>query len=339
MPTTVHAYAAPEAGKPFETFEYELPDELGHDEVEVEVHSCGLCHSDLSMLDNDWGMSKYPFVGGHEVSGVVARVGQHVPKLKEGDKVGVGWFTRSCMHCRQCLSGKQNRCPEGEGTIVGRHGGFADRLRAHWAWCVPVPESVDAGKVGPMFCGGITAFTPFINHNINALSRVGVIGIGGLGHLALQFSKGFGAETVAFSTSPDKEAEAKKLGADRLVNVKEDGALDKLAGAFDLILNTTNARLDWDAYVNCLKPGGVLHTVGAVTDTFGVSNSFPMIMGEKSLSASPLGPPVRAMEMLDFAGRHGIAPVTQHHKLANLNDAFEALRSGSPRYRLVLDVA
>ena len=335
--TTVHAYAAPSAAAPFEPFEYDLP-ELLHDQVDIDVIACGICHSDLSMLDNEWGMTAYPFVGGHEVTGKVAAVGEHVPNLKVGDTVGLGWYSRSCMHCLQCLAGSHNRCVnDPQQTIVQRHGGFADKVRAHWAWVTPLPQGMDVKKAGPLFCGGITAFTPFIQHNINALSRVGVIGIGGLGHLALMFAKGFGCDVTAFSTSPDKEPETKKLGANHFVNVKDKGALDKLAGTFDLIINTTNVKLDWDAYVNALGPGGTLHTVGAVTDTFGVSNAFPLIMGQKSLSASPLGSPAMTRKMIDLCARQGLAPVTETYKMADLNDAFEKLKNGSPRYRLVLE--
>ncbi len=336
MPT-FHAYAADEAQAEFKPFEFD-PGELLDDQVEIDVASCGICHSDLSMLDNEWGMTAYPFVGGHEATGTVAAVGGHVPNLVVGDTVGLGWFSRSCMHCVECLGGSHNRCVNApEQTIVHRHGGFADKVRCHWGWATPLPAGLDPMKAGPLFCGGITAFTPFIQHGINALSRVGVIGIGGLGHLALMFAKGFGADVTAFSTSASKEGEAKKLGAHHFVNTREDGALEKLAGTFDLILNTTNARLDWDAYVNALAPGGVLHTVGAVTDTFGVSNSFPMILGQKSLSASPLGSPATTRKMLAFCARHQIAPVTQSYKLSQINDAFEQLRTGSPRYRLVLE--
>jgi len=237
------------------------------------------------------------------------------------------------------MGGQHNRCTnEPQQTIVQRHGGFADKVRAHWGWVTPIPEGLDLNKVGPLFCGGITAFTPFIQHQINALSRVAVIGIGGLGHLALMFAKGFGADVTAFSTSPDKADEAKKLGAQHFVNVKEDGTLDKLAGTLDLIINTTNVALDWDAYVNTLAPGGTLHTVGAVTYTFGVTNSFPMILGLKSLSASPLGSVATTPRMIEFCARHELAPVTETYKMADLNDAFEKLKSGSPRYRLVLEV-
>ncbi|MEM1098784.1 MAG: NAD(P)-dependent alcohol dehydrogenase [Planctomycetota bacterium] len=335
--TTVHAFAADAAAAEFKPFEYELP-ELDADDVEIDVIACGICHSDLSMLDNEWGMTAYPFVGGHEVTGTVAAVGDHVPNLKPGDTVGLGWFSQSCMHCDQCMGGRHNRCANNpEQTIVHRHGGFADKVRAHWGWCTPIPDRLDAKTAGPLFCGGITAFTPFIQHEINALSRVGVIGIGGLGHLALMFAKGFGCEVTAFSTSPDKQPEAEQLGAHHFVNVREDGALDQLAGTFDLIINTTNVALDWDAYVNALAPGGTLHTVGAVTDTFGVSNAFPMILGQKSLSGSPLGSVAVTRKMVDFCARHGLAPVTETYRMADLNDAFEKLKTGSPRYRLVLE--
>jgi len=336
MPTTIHAYAAPAADKPFEDFEYEVPDELGHDEVEVDISSCGICHSDLSMKNNEWGMSSYPFVGGHEMSGTVAKVGEHVPALKAGQRVGVGWYTRTCMHCRQCLSGHQNRCPNGEQTIVDRHGGFADKIRCHWAWCIPIPDGLDAAKVGPMFCGGITGFTPFVQHKVGPTSRVGVIGIGGIGHLCLQFSRAFGAHTTAFTTTDAKADEAKSLGADDVVNTKDDGALDKLAGTFDLVINTTNVKLDWDAYVNTLAPGGALHSVGAVLDTFGTSTVFPLLMGQRSLSASPLGPIVDTMQMLDLCARHGIAPMTEEYAMSDINEAFDKLENGKPRYRLVL---
>ncbi|MEO1236266.1 MAG: NAD(P)-dependent alcohol dehydrogenase [Planctomycetota bacterium] len=335
----IQAYAAPEAGRPFESFEYD-PGELGPDDVEIDVIACGICHSDLSMLDNEWGMTAYPFVGGHEVAGTVAAVGEHVPNLAVGDTVGLGWFSKSCMHCDQCMGGRHNRCVnDPQGTIVQRHGGFADKVRAHWGWVTPIPDGLEPKKVGPLFCGGITAFTPFEQHHVTALSRVGVIGIGGLGHLALLFAKGFGCDVTAFSTSPDKEPEARQLGAHHFVNVKEDGALEKLAGRFDLVINTTNVSLDWDAYVNTLAPGGVLHTVGAVLAGFGVSNSFPLILGQKSLAGSPLGSVATTRRMLEFCARQGIEPVTESYKMADLNDAFEKLKTGSPRYRLVLEAA
>lgn len=333
----INAYAATEAKGTFESFEYE-PGPLGAQDIEIAVDYCGICHSDLSMLDNEWGMTAYPFVGGHEVVGRVAAVGEHVPNLAVGDSVGLGWFSGSCMHCDQCIGGHHHRCAAGEGVIVGRHGGFADRVRCHWAWATPIPERVDASKAGPLFCGGITVFNPIVQHNIKPTDRVGVIGIGGLGHMAVMFLNKWGCEVTAFSRGRAKEAEAREMGAHEFVATDEAGTLDKLTGKFDMILNTTNVRLDWDSYVNALAPGGVLHTVGAVLDTFGVSNSFPLIVGEKSIAGSPVGSPATARTMIDFCARHDIAPITETFPIANINDAFEKLRSGSPRYRLVLDV-
>ena len=338
MSNPIHAYAASEAGGKFEPLEYD-PGELGPDEVEVEVANCGICHSDLSMLDNDWGMTRYPFVGGHEGTGRVSAVGGHVPadKLKVGDTVGVGWMSSSCMHCRQCLGGDHNLCPSQEATIVGRHGAFADRVRAHWAWTTKLPDGVTPADAGPLFCGGITVFNPIVQNHVQPTDRVAVIGIGGLGHLALQFLDHWGCEVTAISTSPDKEQEARDLGADHFVNAKEDGAIQKLEGSFDLILNTTNAGLDWDAYVAALSPRGTLHTVGVVSNAFGVEQVFPMIAGQKSLSATPLGSPATVQDMLLFCARHGINAMTEHVPMSDINDAFEKLRNGSPRYRLVLD--
>jgi uncharacterized zinc-type alcohol dehydrogenase-like protein len=336
MPT-FHAFAADEAKGDFKPFEYD-PGELRPGQVELKVESCGICHSDLSMLDNDWGMTHYPFVGGHEVIGAITAVGENVPTLREGQRVGLGWYSHSCTHCMQCLRGAHNRCENNEQTIIGRHGGFADRVRCNWVWATPIPDGFDDAavqKLGPMFCGGITSFTPFVQHGISCTSRVGVIGIGGLGHLALQFADKMGCEVAAFSTTPDKEAEARRMGADDFINARDADAMKKSAGRFDLIINTTNAKLPWEQYVEALAPGGVLHSVGVAPD-FGVSNTFPLIAGQKSLSGSPLGSPAVTRDMLDFCARNDITPVTETFAFADINDAFEKLRSGSPRYRLIL---
>lgn len=336
MPT-FHAYAAEEAKGEFKSFEYD-PGELQPGQVEIKVESCGICHSDMSMLDNEWGMSQYPFVGGHEVVGTIAALGENVPELKEGQRVGLGWYSHACTHCSQCLRGSHNRCENNEQTIVGRHGGFADRVRCNWVWATPIPDAFHddlVQKLGPMFCGGITAFTPFMQHDVRPTSRVGVIGIGGLGHLALQFADKMGCEVAAFSSSPDKEQEARDLGADLFINSKDEDAMKKHTGHFDLIINTTAVKLPWDTFVETLAPGGTLHSVG-VAPQFGVENTFPLIAGQKSLSGSPLGSPATTRDMLDFCARNDIAPVTETFGFDQINDAFEKLRSGSPRYRLVL---
>ena len=213
----IHAYAVQKKGDELKPFEYD-PGALGGEEVEIKVEYCGICHSDLGMINNDWGISQYPLVPGHEVVGTIAQVGNAVKKLKVGQRVGLGWNSRSCMTCEWCMSGNHNLCLTAEGTIVGRYGGFADAVRAHEGWVVPLPEAIDPAVAGPLFCGGITVFNPIVQFDVKPTDRVGVIGIGGLGHMALRFLHAWGCDVTAFSTSPDKEAEAKEMGANHRAN-------------------------------------------------------------------------------------------------------------------------
>ncbi|GAB5441999.1 MAG: NAD(P)-dependent alcohol dehydrogenase [Fuerstiella sp.] len=329
----IQAFAVPEEGQPLEQFEYD-PGELQPDEVEIQVEYCGVCHSDLSMLQNDWDMTEYPFVPGHEVVGTISQTGDAVSHLESGQRVGLGWSARSCLVCDQCMGGHHHRCQQSQGTIVGRHGGFANRVRCQSAWAIPLPDQVDPKSAGPLFCGGATVFTPFLINNIQPTDRVGVVGIGGLGHLALQFAAHWGCEVTAFSTSPEKEDEARDLGAHNFLNSKDEDALNKAANSLDMILVTVNAPLNWDAYINVLRPGGHLHIVGAVPEF--QAEWFPLIMGEKSVGGSPVGSPLTTRKMLEFCARHDIAPMIEEYKLSDVNDAIEKLRDGSPRYRLVL---
>ncbi|MBE9127984.1 MULTISPECIES: NADPH-dependent aldehyde reductase Ahr [unclassified Coleofasciculus] len=330
----IKAYAAHEPGGELKPFEYD-PGSLGDEEVEINVEYCGLCHSDLSMLDNEWGMTKYPFVPGHEVVGTIAALGDRVSTLNVGQRVGLGWYSRSCMTCEWCMSGNHNLCLTAEGTIVGRHGGFADKVRAHHSWVVSLPEGVNSATAGPLFCGGITVFNPIVQFDIKPTDRVGVIGIGGLGHMALGFLHAWGCDVTAFSTSPDKEAEARKLGANHFVNSRDPKALESVQNSFDLILSTVNADLDWNAYIAALRPKGRLHLVGVVPNPLS-TQLFPMIAGQKSISGSPLGSPVTTARMIDFAARHGVEPITETFSFEQVNEAIEKLRNGKPRYRLVL---
>ncbi|PAW79803.1 MAG: alcohol dehydrogenase [Verrucomicrobia bacterium Tous-C9LFEB] len=334
MSAPIHAYAALEKGGRLQPFDY-TPGPLGDEQVEITVSHCGICHSDLSVIDNEWGNAVYPLVAGHEAIGTIVEVGRSVKKVKVGQRVGIGWFSGSCMCCPQCLSGSQNLCATAEQTIVGRHGGFADRLRAHWAWATPLPEGLDAAKAGPLFCGGITVFNPIVQLGIRPTDRVGVIGIGGLGHMALQFLNKWGCEVTAFSSSDSKKAEAMSLGAHHVVNSRDKAQLDAIAGSLDFILSTVNVPLDWTAYLTALAPKGKLHLVGAVLAPISVG-VFSLIGGQKSISGSPLGSPVTVAEMLDFAARHQIAPVTETFPFSKINEALDHLRSGKARYRIVL---
>lgn len=332
---TVHAYAAKEKHGELSSFDYTLG-ELGSEQVDIKVEHCGICHSDLAMIDNDWGFSAYPAVAGHEVVGTIMAKGDHVKNLKVGQRVGLGWFSGSCMHCRSCLGGDHNLCATAEQTIVGRYGGFADIVRSNAEWAVALPDSVSAKDAGPLFCGGITVFNPIVQFDVRPTHKVGVIGIGGLGHMALQFLNKWGCEVTAFTSSPGKEAEAKKMGAHYVVDSKDSKAMEKLSARFDFILNTTNANLDWNAYLTALAPRGRLHTVGTVPDPI-PAPAFPLIIGQKSISGSPLGSPATVQDMLEFCARHKILPVTEHFAMKDINKALQHLRDGKARYRIVLD--
>ena len=330
----INAYAAHSENGKLSPFEYSLAD-LGPEQVEIKVNYCGICHSDLSMLANDWGVTSYPFVPGHEVVGTIVAKGEQVKGLDIGDEVGLGWFSESCLQCNLCLSGQHNLCSQPEQTIVSRHGGFADYVRCHWLWASPIPKGLDTAKLGPMFCGGITVFNPIIQSNVQPTDRVGVIGVGGLGHLAIQFLNKWGCEVTAFTSSSNKSDEAISMGAHHIVNSRDEDALNKELGSLDFIINTTNVNLNWEGYINALKPNGRLHTVGVVPDPIPVP-AFPIIVGQKSIAGSPLGSPATINQMLEFCNRHTILPVTEEFPMSDINDAFDHLKAGKARYRIVL---
>ena len=330
----IKAYAATAPGAALAPFEFD-PGPLGDEQVEIAVDYCGICHSDLSMLQNHWGMTQFPLVPGHEISGRVVAVGPDAKKVKVGDRVGVGWFSGSCMSCHDCLSGDHNLCAGHEGVIVGRHGGFADRVRAHWAWAVPIPEGVDPAKAGPLFCGGITVFNPIVQCGVQPTDRVGVVGVGGLGHLAIQFLNKWGCEVFAFTSSEDKKAELLKMGAHHVVNSKDPEQLKPLARSLDFVMVTVNVPLDWNAYIDTLSPRGRLHFVGAVLEPLNIG-VFPLLVGQRSVSASPLGSPATTAQMLDFCARHDISAVTENFPMSKVNEALARVESGKARYRVVL---
>ena len=330
----IKAYAADKQGAELKPFEYEVG-ELAPDEVEIKVDYCGICHSDLSMLDNEWGMTQYPFVPGHEIVGTIAAIGSNVKTLSLGQRVGLGWYSRSCMTCHSCMSGDHNLCATNESTIVGRYGGFADKVRAHYAWVVPLPEELNPESAGPLFCGGITVFNPIVQFDIKPTDRVGVIGIGGLGHMALGFLHSWGCDVTAFSSDPSKEKEVKELGANHFINSKDPESLKRVANSFDFIISTVSADLDWSIYISLLKPKGRLHFVGVAPSPV-ASHVFPLIAGQKSISGSPLGSPATTVKMLDFAARHEIEPVVEVYPFSQVNEAMARLKSGKARYRIVL---
>lgn len=331
---TYQAWVADEVGGEFKRRSLDRPP-LGAEEVEVAVDHCGICHSDLSMWHNEWGMTQWPAVFGHEVVGRVTALGPQAKGLAIGQRVGIGWNCGSCMHCRQCMSGDQHLCHEAQPTIAGHLGGFANYVRAHWAWTIPLPDGLNVPDAGPMLCGGITVFNP-IAMFATPKSRVGVIGIGGLGHLALKFAAASGCDVTAFTSSHSKFEEARGFGARQVIATGDREAIGNLANSFDLLIVTVNVQLDWGPLIGALAAHGRLHIVGAVLEPIPVP-VIPLLARQGSLGASPTGSPVDIADMLAFAARHAIAPQTEHFPMSKINEAFAHVADGKPRYRVVLD--
>ncbi len=311
------------------------PGELKPNEVEIKISHCGVCHSDIHLIDNDWGISKYPFIPGHEIVGSVVSVGADVRDRTVGERVGVGWQADSCGICEWCRQGDEHLCAKSQPTCVGRNGGYADRIRVNARFAIPVPKVLDSENVAPLLCGGITVYSPLRNHGVRPSSRVGVIGIGGLGHMGVQFARAFGAEVTAFSTSKDKEKEAKELGAHHFVNTRDTGAIKKVAGSFDFLLSTVSADQDWAAYVNALRPKGTLCVVGAAPSPIQIA-AFALIGGQKAISGNPTGSPRDLHEMLDVAARHNVKAITERFSMSKANDAVAKVKKNQVRYRAVL---
>ncbi len=330
----IQGLAAHAAGAELLPFHYD-PGPLGAQDVEIEISHCGVCHSDLHLIANDWGVSQYPFIPGHEVIGKIAALGNAVKGLEKGQRVGVGWQSNSCGVCEWCTRGLENLCPAAEATCVRRHGGYADRVRGNARFAIPIPEALESENAAPLLCGGITVYNPLRTHDVNPASRVGIVGIGGLGHMAIQFARAFGAEVTAFSTSASKEKEARDLGAHRFVNSRETKAMKEVAGTMDFILNTANADQDWNTYVQALRPTGTLCFVGVPPSPVSLA-AFPLISGMRSVCGSPIGSPHMLREMMDVAARHGVKATTESFPMAKANEAIEKVKKNKVRYRAVL---
>jgi alcohol/geraniol dehydrogenase (NADP+) len=330
----IQGLAAHAAGAELLPFRYD-PGELGPQEVEIGVSHCGICHSDLHLIANDWGISQYPFIPGHEIIGAITAVGAAVRSLTVGQRVGLGWQSNSCGQCEWCMRGMENLCPTSEATCVHRNGGYAQRVRANARFVVPIPSALPSEQAAPLLCGGITVYNPMRTHCINPSSRVGVVGIGGLGHMAIQFARVFGAEVTAFSSSMAKEEEARELGASHFVNSRETKAMREVTGSLDLILSTVNANEEWNTYIQALRPTGTLCMVGIPPSPM-VVQALPLIAGIRSITGNPSGSPSRLREMLDVAARHRVQAKTERFAMAAANEAIEKVKKNKVRYRAVL---
>lgn len=332
----INAYAAMGAGAALEPFQY-TPNELGPMAAEIAVSHCGICHSDVHLIDNDWGMSSYPLVPGHEIVGVIASVGSAVRHLRTGQRVGVGWLAGSCMRCEQCVAGNENLCRQTEPTCVGRHGGYASSVIVDARFALALPDALKSELAAPLLCAGITVFAPLKRQPLKEKARVGIVGLGGLGHLAVQFAKAMGYQVTVISTSSHKQDDARVLGADRFVDSAARGALSAEASSCDLILATVPVSLAWPEYLNMLKPNGHLCIVGASPGDVCVP-AFALIDGQKSIGGSAVGSNREIAEMLCFAAAHKIAPHVERFALQDVNAALARVRSNQTRFRAVLAV-
>ena len=330
----IKAYAAMNAGETLKLFEYEAQP-LKPNEVCIKVESCGICHSDISAIDNSWGKSKYPMVAGHEIIGEIINIGANVSLHNIGDRVGLGWHSGYCNTCEHCNAGDHNFCSSTNKTVFSQYGGFAEQVSADEVSVIPIPKELNHKDSSPLLCGGITVFTPMIEFNITKKHKIGVIGIGGLGHLALKFYKALGCHVTAFTNSGDKDSLLKSLGADEIISSTDESQIKSLGAQFDLIISTVNVKLNWDLFLSTIKPRGRLHFVGAVLDPI-ESSVFSLMGGRKSISGSPVGSPKNIKKMLDFCSKHKIYPMVEHFKFDQINDAIKKLKNNKIRFRAVL---
>jgi uncharacterized zinc-type alcohol dehydrogenase-like protein len=330
----IKGYAAKGPKQTLEPFEYE-PGPLGPHEVEVEVSHCGICHSDLAMIDNDWGFSAYPLIPGHEVVGTIRSVGSDVDGSRVGQRVGVGWHCGSCGHCEWCGQGIESLCANERATIVHHHGGWAEAVRSEAKFAMPIPEAIESAVAGPFMCAGSTVFTPMVRFGVRPTMRTAVVGVGGLGHLAVQFLAAFGCEVTAISSSHAKDDEARAMGATHFLATKGTDELKQAAGSFDFIISTAGADLPWDDYVAALRPQGRLVLVGIPESALKIT-PFPLL-AEKSVSGGQCGGTIDTAAMLDFAARSGVRPIVESFKMADVNQALDHVRAGKARYRVVLE--
>ena len=345
---TVAAYGTPSPTDPL------LPMEITRrapvaDDVDIEILYCGVCHTDIHFAHNDWGYSAYPLVPGHEIVGRVTRVGDAVSRFRPGDLVAVGCLVDSCRTCPSCQEGLQQYCGQGMvGTYNSpdyRHGnamtygGYSRRIVVNEQYVLRVPENLDPAAAAPLLCAGITTWSPLRHWKIGKGHTVGVIGLGGLGHLGVKFAHALGARVVMITTSPGKAADARKLGADDVLISTDPEAMKAKAHTFDFLLNTIPVSHDINPYLPLLKRDGTLVVVGALEPLSGQLQTGALVMQRLSLAGSIIGGIPETQEMLDFCGEHNILPEIEMIPMAAINDAFARMQRNDVKYRFVIDMA
>jgi len=343
--TQTKAYAALSQATDVVPFEIERRT-VGPNDVQVQIAYCGVCHTDIHMVRNDWGTSLYPIVPGHEIIGHVTNVGANVTRFKAGDKVGIGCFVDSCRSCEACEKDLEQYCLEGmtmtyssETNDIGgiTFGGYSKGIVVDQHYVLRLPENLDMASSAPLLCAGITTYSPLKHWNIGKGHTVGVIGLGGLGHMGVKFAKAMGAHTVMITTSPQKGEDAKKLGADDVLLSTDESAMEKWAGKFDFLLNTIPVVHDMNPYISLLKFDSTMCMVGAL-DEFKSLQTFPMLLNRKAVAGSLIGGIKETQEMLDFCGEHDITSDIELINMQDINDAYKRIEKADVKYRFVIDL-
>ena len=346
---TARAYAAASPTAALAPFTVPRRAPQPHD-VQIEILYCGVCHSDLHTVRNEWESAMptvYPCVPGHEIVGRVVKAGTGVKKFKEGDLVAVGCMVDSCGHCASCLGELEQYCENGmvltyngpDSHLGGvTYGGYSDSIVVDEKYVLRVPAKLDLAGTAPLLCAGITTYSPLRHWNVGKGKKVGIVGLGGLGHMAVKFAKAFGAHVVLFTTSPNKSADAKRLGVDEVVVSKNEAEMQKQVASFDFILDAVSANHDLNTYLNLLKRDGTLTLVGAPERPLPVA-AFGFLMKRRSLAGSAIGGIRETQEMLDFCGEHGITADVEVLRIQQINEAYERLLKSDVKYRFVIDMA
>ncbi|SKB40428.1 uncharacterized zinc-type alcohol dehydrogenase-like protein [Salegentibacter holothuriorum] len=320
--------------------------EITAEDVKIEIDYCGVCHSDIHQVRNDWKNSKYPVVPGHEIIGRVTQVGKNVSNFKEGDLVGVGCMVDSCQECDSCKEDLEQFCENGatltynsKDKHLGGHtfGGYAEQIVVDKEFVLKIPENIDAKATAPLLCAGITTYSPLRHWNVKKGDKVGVIGLGGLGHMGVKFAHALGAHVVMITTSPSKSEDAKKLGADEVLISKNEEDMKKQAGSFDFLLNTVPVGHDMNPYIALLKRDATMVLVGAIEPLDPVHGG-GLIGGRKRIAGSVIGGIKETQEMLDFCGEHNIVSDIEMIDMQNINEAFDRIVKSDVKYRFVIDM-
>ncbi len=340
----VHGYAAQQAKDALAPYSFERREPLDNDVV-VDIKYCGVCHTDIHQVGDEWGGSKFPMVPGHEITGIVSQVGPKVTRYKVGDRVGVGCFVNSCRKCEPCRKNLEQYCMEGMSTTYNgverdgtpTQGGYSNRIVVDENYVLRIPDNLPLDKSAPLLCAGITLYSPLMHWKAGHGKKVAIIGLGGIGHMGVKIAHALGAEVTVLSHSLKKQEDGKKLGADKFYATSDPATFEKLKGYFDLIINTVSAEIDWNQYLELLALDGAMVVVGIPEKQIPVG-SFSLVAGRRSIAGSLIGGIKETQEMLDFCAKNNVTSEIELVPIQKINEAYKRILASDVRYRFVIDL-